>query len=82
MGIDYAVVVLKGVIEHQDCGAYFGSFGALGHYTDVAQERGWLDGDRKATPLGREVYLNRKLNLLPKSGRAYMWSDQNGLEES
>ena len=81
MGLDYAAVVLKGVVEHQSAGAYFGSFGALSYYIEQAVERGWLDKHQQVTPAGREAYQNRKLNLLPRAGRAYMWSDQSGLRE-
>jgi hypothetical protein len=75
---DYPAAVLKGVIEHDDGTAYFGSLGGYARYLDVAVELGWIFGTVKptATPLGRRVYRQARLDGLPriKGSRAYLWN--------
>lgn len=88
--IDFVVVVLKGVIDHRDAGAYFGSTMNLGNYVNEAIRRRWIKRCRirkqgmlvnsyKATKEGRAEYRKRKLEELPIYGRAYMWDDPSRL---
>ncbi len=71
--IDFAAVVLKGLVEQNDSGAYFGSTMSLASYERVAQERGWILGGQ-VTSKGHEAYATLRLGDLPKSGRATGWS--------
>jgi len=77
--INYAVVVLKGVVEKNDPGAYFASFGGLLVYTEEAKEAGWLDSENGITDAGRVEYERRGLDKLPRVGRAYLWPDPNDI---
>lgn len=82
----FDMAVLKGVIEHNDAGSYFGSFLALGEYCTDAATAGWITMDlrpdgtpnvwsAKATDAGRRAYEMLKLADLPqmKLSRAYTW---------
>ena len=77
--INYAVVVLKGVVEKNNPGAYFASFGGLAVYTDDARAVGWLDLDNCVTEKGQDEYERRNLGTLPRQGRAYLWRDPDNL---
>lgn len=71
MRIDFALVVVKGLIEHRDGAAYFGSHGG------DAVARGLITTDGRAeqvTEEGRRAYQDQGLARLLKSGRAYLWN--------
>jgi hypothetical protein len=74
--LDYRLVVLKGIVEKKDRGAYFASFGALDYYTDGAIEQGWVYCKERGyyvTDAGIAEYNRRHLEQLPRVGRAYLW---------
>lgn len=73
---DFPAIVLKGLIEQQHPGAYFGSWMSLLRYCQRAAERGWIVRDGEAwttTDAGRRVYDVSGLANLPRSGRGYAW---------
>lgn len=70
---DFALVLLKGAIEHDDGRRYFGSLMAYGHHLHGAVARGLVDEEGKPTDKGRQVYADERLGNLPKEGRGYMW---------
>jgi hypothetical protein len=69
---DFAAVVLKGLVEQNDSGAYFGSTLALASHEREAQRHGWI-ADGKVTQVGRDAYVTLRLGDLPKRGRATEW---------
>jgi hypothetical protein len=82
----FDMAVLKGLVEHNDVGSYFGSFGGLGAYCADAAYFGWITMDlrpdgthdvwsAKVTDAGRHAYETLKLADLPqmKLSRAYLW---------
>lgn len=81
--IDYRLVVLKGIIEKDDAGAYFGSTASVEIWTNDTIERGWLtkssDDKYTPTPKGEAEYRRRELNTLPTRGRAYLWAHTENL---
>jgi hypothetical protein len=77
--VDFAAAVLKGLVEHNDAAAYFGSTGALLTWIGIAEGRGWIigvKGPRTVTEAGRKHYDESGLEQLPKirDRRAYLWN--------
>ena len=76
---DFAAVVLKGLVEHQDPSAYFGSTGGVGYHSGEAEERGWIVRDARgfplaSTPAGRAHYVASGLDKLgPRAPEG--WAD-------
>jgi hypothetical protein len=69
------LATLKGVIEHNDAGAYFGSLYSLPMFVDQCIEEGWLSQDEKATEKGRAAYVQYKLDKFSQTAghRWYFW---------
>jgi hypothetical protein len=74
--VDFPAAVLKGLIEHRDPGAYFGSTGALHMWRTVAKKRGWITDGDTITESGKRHYAESGLEALPKTPnrRAYLWN--------
>lgn len=87
-GCNFAAVILKGLIEHNDSRAYFGSILGWVNYMNEAYENGWVTtGAGKVTEAGKEHYTSSGLarvgpwdhrdwkeGMKPnKYSRAYMW---------
>lgn len=75
---DFRLVIVKGLIEHHDGTAYFGSLGGYATYYAQAEELGWIARVEErdvVTDRGREVYHWTRLAELPKQlgRRAYLW---------
>jgi hypothetical protein len=77
----FVYAALKGVMEHGDAGAYFGSLLGLGIHVQEAQALGLLDDKWNPTDRGREVYAAKNLQDLPttKLSRAYLWDWEDRL---
>lgn len=78
----FPAAILKGIIEHDDGSAYFGSLLGYADYRDTAIKLGWVThGPRRlaATPLGHAVYVEAHLDRLPqrRHSRAYAWNWDN-----
>lgn len=67
--MDFAAVVLKGVVEHQDGTAYFGSLSGYKHYEALAIAAGWILIGNEPTGEGRRAYETMGLAALPKTYR-------------
>lgn len=87
MSTCFVAAIVKGVIEYNDAGKYFGSFGGIRFHIDQAVADGVIeaypDVDKqlnlhslKVTDLGRNWYQKMKLNELPE-WRAYFWRKQD-----
>jgi len=67
------LAALKGAIEKQDPGYYFGSTICLSFHVEEAKDLGLMDGS-EATARGREIYAELGLAAVgPVWRRAYMW---------
>lgn len=79
-GCDFALAIVKGLVEHDDGGAYFGSLMGYRHFEAIAIARGHAvrgpktcsDGgrefvleDTRLTPAGEAVYKELGLDRLP-----------------
>lgn len=73
--VDFTAALLKGVVEHGDPAAYFGSRSAMRHWGSAALKAGWLTEEGKPTLLGRRHYTESGLSQLPqeRGARAYDW---------
>lgn len=75
----FPLAIVKGLIEHQDGTAYFGSTMGYGEHLRQAIEAGLVehpDGEpAKETERGQQEYEREGLAQLPtrKFSRAYMW---------
>lgn len=75
----FPLAILKGIIEHDDGTAYFGSLGGYLEHKRQAIELGWIEDDEPEchiTLLGHDIYVRCKLSDLPtkRLSRAYMWN--------
>lgn len=81
----FQLAIVKGIKEHNDGTAYFGSLGGYLKYRGDAEKWGWITGDDKPalTELGERVYVECKLSSLPNKmfSRAYGW-DWDDIEEA
>lgn len=67
------LAALKGAIEKQDPGYYFGSTICLSFHVEEAKDLGLMDGS-EATARGREIYAELGLAAVgPVGRRAYLW---------
>lgn len=67
--------ILKGLIEHNDSGRYFGSLGAHKYYLDEATKEGFLDSSGSVTQKGKDWYAKYKLSDLSES-RWMFWTQR------
>lgn len=79
----FQLAVLRAVVENKDAGTYFGSLGALRHWTSEAHAAGLIDSPDPSLPLkatrkGRQIYDGLALSTLPKC-RAYLWASTEAL---
>lgn len=83
---DFALAIVKGLVEHDDGKAYFGSLMGYATHEKDAIDRGYACIGPKPiergtvtiqttrlTDAGRAIYVELGLGRLPKSGRAYAW---------
>jgi len=93
--IDWKLVALKGLIEHNEPGVYWGSTMILGRTLEQMVEVGWLEPIEQVLPgckgpqpwhrvtdAGMEVYRKLALNELPWEGRAEHWRLRPGCREA
>ena len=76
MDCDYALSIVKGLVERKSADAYFGSTANLMDYATEGQSRGLLKVTGhliELTEAGRSAYENLNLSCLPHHGRAYFW---------
>lgn len=79
----HSLSLLKGVVEHNDGGRYFGSLLGYTPWETKTQALGLVRpsaNPRKVEPteLGQRVY-DKYLKELPQKGRAYMWDWPKGI---
>jgi hypothetical protein len=85
-GVEYMfqLAIVKGIKEHNDGTAYFGSLLGYSKYEDDAKKWGWITNDDKPTltPLGERVYAECNLIRLPTKmfSRAYTWDGWNDIK--
>lgn len=78
MQCDFRLAIVKGLVEHNQGDAYFGSLMGYTQHFNSTIAAGWVtrDGERETlTDEGRDVYVKCNLASLPNQigRRAYMW---------
>ena len=74
--VDFALAIVKGLVEHQDGVVYFASLIGYRAHVGEAVARGFIatDGqEERLTDAGRKAYQEHGLDRLPRRGRAYLW---------
>lgn len=82
--INFRIVTLKGVIEHNDPEIYFGNKKAVSYWVDEAIKAGYLiyiNDVLSVTNVGYALYRDLKLYNLPKEGVAYTWENKEYMNE-
>lgn len=74
--VDFALAIVKGLVEHGDGAAYFASLIGYQSHRAEAITRGLVTTDgqeERLTDAGRKAYQEHGLDRLPRRGRAYLW---------
>ena len=79
MDIDYRIfdAIIKGIKEHDDSTAHFGSLGGHDFYLSAAKQEGFIDGNNALTEKGEARYREGALSTLSDC-RWMFWSNDDG----